>query len=121
MSQKSEAKDLKRLQQELKKAQHDLKLAELQEKRETDIRRLEWEKEKFKLQLEHDKERWAFDSKVKEQGISYVESQRMSETIQSYKNMIYDLKEQIGKLTAQVEIYKPFFEKHMEEHKSQTP
>ena len=34
MSERSEAKDLRRLQQELKKAQHDLKLAELQEKRE---------------------------------------------------------------------------------------
>jgi hypothetical protein len=96
MSQKSEAKDLKMLQQELKKAQHDLKVKELQERRETEIRHLEWEKERFKLQLEHDKERWTFDSKKQEQS---------------------DLKEKIGELNAQVAIYKPFFDKHMAEHK----
>jgi len=120
MSQKSDSKEVKQLQLELKKAQQHLKVAELQEKRETEIRRLDWEKEKFKLQLEHDKERWAFDSKAQELRLSYSESQRMSETLQSDVRIIYDLKERIGGLTAQVAMYKPFFDKHMEEHKLET-
>lgn len=121
MSQKSDQKELKQLQLDLKKAQQDLKVAELQEKKETEVRRLDWEKEKFKLQLEHDKERWAFDSKAQELRLSYSESQRMSETLQSDVRIIYDLKERIGGLTVQVAMYKPFFDKHMEEHKSETP
>ena len=120
MSQKSDSKELKPLQLELKKAQQDLKVAELQEKRETEIRRLDWEKEKFKLQLEHDKERWAFDSKAQELRLSYSESQRMTEALQSCKNIVNDLRERLGGLTAQVTIYKPFFDKYIEEHKSET-
>jgi len=120
MSQKSDSKEVKQLQLELKKAQQDLKVAELQEKRETEIRRLDWEKEKFRLQLEHDKERWAFDLKSREHGLSNSQSQEMSQTIQTYKTIVNDLRERLGGLTAQVAIYKPFFDKHMEEHKVET-
>ncbi len=116
----SETKELKKAQQELKEAQHALKLEEAKDKREVELQHLEWEKEKFRLQMEHEKERWAFDSKAQEHRLSYAESQRMSETLQSDVRIIYDLKERIGGLTAQVAMYKPFFDKHMEDLKSET-
>jgi DNA replication protein DnaC len=119
VSQKTETKEIKRLQQELKKAQHDLKVTEFQEKKANEIRHLDWEKEKFKLQLEHDKERWVFESKAKEQ-TSSLSSLEMLKTIHEYTLIITDLKERVGALTAQVTIYKPFFDKHMAEHKSET-
>ena len=56
----SEARELRKAQQELKEAQHALKVEEAKEKRQTEIDRLEWEKEKFKLQLQQEKDHWAF-------------------------------------------------------------
>ena len=56
----SEARELKKAQQQLKEAQHALKVEEAKERRQTEIGRLEWEKEKFKLQLQQEKDHWAF-------------------------------------------------------------
>jgi hypothetical protein len=119
VSQKSDAKDLKRLQQELKKAQHDLKVSELQERTKSEIRRLEWEKEKYKLQLQHDKERWAAESKIREEREpDETIAQETFKMLRDYMLMVTDLKAKIGELNAQVAIYKPFFDKHTVEEKT---
>ena len=60
----AEARELKKAQQELKEAQHALKLGEAKDKKEVELQHLEWEKVKFTLQMEHDKERWVFMERV---------------------------------------------------------